>query len=213
MKGICTTTVLFYACVLHCGRAFSTGGRLPHRSLLWLTESDFDDFSSVGDATSADGQALANQFYQQLREREQSVKLSEEEARSMNREAFDRRREVVAGKDVSPMARKFTGRGVDMPSSAGLFSGRGASVYSVPSSTPRRRMMQNELDLASRAERTLLIQIIATLSLLSFAVYVGWTGGITSNDWSSVADSLDSSIEGIEAVLPVPTDTETSVWL
>lgn len=193
--------------------------RLSH-ARLWSTE-DFDDFSSIGDSTDdspdAEGEALAKAFYQQIRDRNteeqeeenSTPSLSEEEARSLNREAFGRRRQVIAGKDVQP--RKFTGQG-GVPS-AGLFSGRGASVYSVPSASPRERMMRSELDLVGRAETSLLIQIVATLGLLSLAIYIGVTGGIDANDWSSVSDSLDTSIEGMESVLPVPSDTEASVWL
>lgn len=219
--------------VVSSGDAFFTAvpSRISHSRLL-LAE-DFDDFSSVGDtgdAPDAEGEALAKAFYQQVRERkteqEQEEKkseprtLSEEEARSLNRKPFGRRQEVIAGKDAgttpSPRTkRKYTGQttsGSDIPS-AGLFSGKGASVYSVPSASPRERMMRNELDLVGRAEKSLLIQIATTLGLLSLGIYIGLTGGIDANDWSSVSDSLDTSIEGIEGVIPVPTDTEASVWL
>ena len=202
--------------------AFSA--RLPLRkpaTTRW-SGGDFDDFASFGDAAGADGEALAREFYQQLRDRKEEEKptapesppmLSEQEARYVNREAFSRRQEVVAGKEVTPNIRKFTGQSdKDMPS-AGLFSGRGASVFSIPTNTPRQRMAENEFSLVSGVERSLLIQIVVTLTLLSLAIYIGMTGGISSNDWSSLADSLDTSIEGIEGILPIPTDTETSVWL
>jgi hypothetical protein len=186
-------------------------------------DDDFDDFgSSVGgneDTPTGDGQALASEFYQQLREREEQdrkdeevkLPLSEEDARFVNRKPFSRRQEVQAGQDVAA-SQKFTGR------SAGLFTGRGASVFSVPSSSAapvRQRMMQNELSLVGRAERTLVVQIVATLGLLFFALYIGWSGGIAanSNDWNNSIPNLDTSLEGMDAVLPVPTDTEASVWL
>jgi hypothetical protein len=184
-------------------------------------EDDFDDFgSSVGgdeDTSTGEGQALASAFYQQLRERDEQERkdeevmlpLSEEDARFVNRKPFSRRQEVQAGQDVS---QKFTGR------SAGLFTGRGASVFSVPSSSTapvRQTMMQNEFTLVGSAERTLVVQIVATLGLLFFALYIGWSGGIAanSNDWSNSIPDLDTSLEGMDAVLPVPTDTEASVWL
>lgn len=195
---------------------------------LWSV-GDFDDLPSIGDAASADGEALAKAFYQQLRAREENDDdddgeqmpvvptgvLSEGEARYVNRQAFTRRQEIVASKDISPTTgRKFTGQpNADETPSAGLFSGRGASVYSIPANSPRQRMVENEFNLVGRNERSLLIQIAATLALLTFAIYIGMTGGISSNDWSSVPDSIDTSIEGMEGVLPVPTDTETSVWL
>ena len=217
-------------------RAFTTTKHLPvlrkaataiATTKLWSV-GDFDDLPSIGDAASADGEALAKAFYEQLRARDDNDdddgekrpviptgRLSEGEARYVNRQAFSRRQEIVAGKEISPTAaRKFTGQpNADETPSAGLFSGRGASVYSIPANSPRQRMVENEFSLVGRNERSLLIQIAATLALLTFAIYIGMTGGISSNDWSSVPDSIDTSIEGMEGVLPVPTDTETSVWL
>ena len=182
----------------------------------WLTTFlnskgvDFDDFASIGDASSDEGEQLAKQFYKQLRDREETAKpdrtpelLSEEEARQINRDAFRLRTEVPT--------RKFTGRRDELPPSAGLFSGQGASVYSVPS--PRQRMAENEFNLVGRAERLALVQTSLTVFLLVVGIFVGVTGGISSNDWSAVIDSLDTSIEGIEEALPIPTDDATSVWL
>lgn len=192
---------------------------------------DFDDLPSIGEAASPDGEALAKAFYQQLRAREENDDddnndeqqkpvmpkgmLTEGEARYVNRQAFSRRQEIIASSEISPTtARKFTGQpNADETPSAGLFSGRGASVYSIPAKSPRQRMVENEFSLVGRNERSLLIQIAATLALLTFAIYIGMTGGISSNDWSSVPNSIDTSMDGMEGVLPVPTDTETSVWL
>eukprot|EP00545_Synedropsis_sp_CCMP1620_P003607 CAMPEP_0119004778 /NCGR_PEP_ID=MMETSP1176-20130426/1350_1 /TAXON_ID=265551 /ORGANISM="Synedropsis recta cf, Strain CCMP1620" /LENGTH=272 /DNA_ID=CAMNT_0006956523 /DNA_START=184 /DNA_END=999 /DNA_ORIENTATION=+ len=223
---------------------FGVARRTQHQRspfLLLAQGNDFDDFSSsVGgddnDDTS-DGQALATAFYQQLRKREEQdekeqqnqqppppskQQLSEQEARFQNREAFSRRREVQVDKDgvtteLSAGQQKFTGRDSN---SAGLFTGRGASVFSVPNNSnpaqqsTKNQMMQNELSLVGRAERTLLVQIVATLGLLCFALYIGWTGGIAANsaDWANDIPNLDTSLEGMEGVLPVPTDTEASVW-
>ena len=173
---------------------------------------DFDDLPSIGDAVSADGEALAKAFYQQVRQRQETEEENEQDpARRLSSREY--------GKDVpqSPV-RKFTGqqqqqRIEDTQQSAGLFSGRGVSVYSIPKNSPRQRMLDNEFNLVGRSERSLLIQIVATLTLLTFAVYIGMTGGISDNDWSSVPDSIDTSMEGTIGVMPVPTDTEISVWL
>jgi hypothetical protein len=181
----------------------------------WGSMENFDDIpSSVGDAASSDGEALAKEFYQQIRQREE-----EREEKEVNEGDLRFTTNLRAtGKTVVPQdsptktPRKFIGQNINKnpnEPSAGLFSGRGVSVYSVPRSTPRQRMMENEFKLVGRNETTLLIQIAVTLGLLTFALYIG----ITSNDWSSVPDNIDTSMEGIEGLLPVPTDTEISLWL
>jgi hypothetical protein len=168
------------------------------------SSEDFDDISSsIGDAASPDGEALAKEFYQQIRQRDEG-----------GQDDVPR----TTGSVTSPVtSRKYVGqsRSSRNPSepSAGLFSGRGVSVYSVPRATPRQRMMENEFNLVGRNETTLLIQIAVTLAFLTFALYIGMTGGITSNDWSTIPDSIDTNMEGIEGLLPVPTDTEVSLWL
>lgn len=184
---------------------------------LWGSMEDFDDMpSSIGDAVSSDGEALAKEFYQQIRQREEGG--GEKEGGG----SFTRNRRATKGKVVVPLdspttvPRKYVGQNSNKnpnEPSAGLFTGRGVSVYSVPRATPRQRMMENELKLVGRNEQTLLIQIGVTLALLTFALYIGITGGITSNDWSTVPDNIDTSMEGIEGLLPVPTDTEVSLWL
>ncbi|KAI2489851.1 hypothetical protein MHU86_24727 [Fragilaria crotonensis] len=172
---------------------------------------DFDDLPSIGDAASADGEALAKAFYQQVRQRQETEGENDQDpTRRLSREY---------GKDLSESpVRKFTGqqaqqRVEETQQSAGLFSGRGVSVYSIPKSSPRQRMLDNEYNLVGRSERSFVIQIVATLTLLTFAIYIGMTGGISDNDWSSVPDSLDTSMEGTIGTLPVPTDTEISIWL
>ena len=200
----------------HWARAFMT--RLPSRMVVPSTahfsaDDLFDDLPSIGDAAGPDGEALAKAFYQQIRQREQKIyedaKLDSPPARIPTRE------DEGKAMSQSPVIRKFTGqqnRDETSPS-AGLFSGRGVSVYSIPKNSPRERMIENEFNLVGRSERSFLIQIVATLTLLTLAIYIGMTGGISANDWSSVPDSIDTSMEGTMGVMPVPTDTETSVWL
>lgn len=196
--------------------AWAFMARLPSRSVpnsaRFSTDDLFDDLPSIGDAASPDGEALAKAFYQQIRQRKQQQQTEEEIKPDSPPERMLSKDDV---KDMSQLVRKFTGQqGREQTTpSAGLFSGRGASVYSIPKNSPRQRMIDNEYNLVSRSERSLLIQIVATLSLLMLAIYIGMTGGISANDWSSVPDSIDTSMEGTMGVMPVPTDTETSVWL
>lgn len=253
-----TTKAVITVSLFALGDTFTA--RLPNR--VWLRRynsylssgnNEFDDFGSIGgedESAASDGEALAKEFYKQLKEREESSSsdkkeetfpsdsagpkdtfdsradngngnndriqqndyLTPAEARFINREAFANRREVVAGKDIiSSTNKKFTGA-PSSSSSAGLFSGSGQSVFSVPS-TPRERMIQNEMNLVTRADRSIGIQAVFALVLLVFYLTVGLTGGIEANDWSLVEDSLDTSLEGIEQIMPQPSDTETSVWL
>uniref|UniRef100_A0A7S4KCH0 Uncharacterized protein n=1 Tax=Odontella aurita TaxID=265563 RepID=A0A7S4KCH0_9STRA len=162
--------------------------------------------------------------------------LPEDEARRRNREPFAKRREVRRGKyDIptplsggpSSRPRKFTGRRPDDAPpridstgtpSAGLFSGDGRSVYSIPADrvrggvgggggagaagTPRARMMQQEFNLVGRAtsERTLVAQAAVLLLFLSFSIYIGLSGGITDgsdrfglepSEFNALGEALD----------------------
>lgn len=186
----------------------------------------FDDFSSPDDdAGRTEGQDLANEFYKQLRERENNPQKELPQPPRQETEAVKdpetyESADITEGTNRAESKRKFTGqalqRGVSPPSSAGLFTGRGASVYSVPSNTaasPRQQMMENESRLVERSRISLLVQSVVTVALLGVAVFVGLTGGIEGNDWSSVPDSLDTNIEGIEGSLPIPVDSSQSIWL
>jgi len=175
------------------------------------------------------------------REEETYELLPEDEARRRNRDPFGNRREVRMGKyDIpSPLSsrdkkssrggggKKFTGGGggtsPDPPldstgvPSAGLFSGRGSSVFSFPAERvkgdgspperlspddPRARMMRNEFNLVSRAgsEVSIAAQAAVVLLFLGFAVYVGATGGITDG---SERFFMEAEIDpmGAEAIL------------
>eukprot|EP00542_Grammatophora_oceanica_P016604 CAMPEP_0194027860 /NCGR_PEP_ID=MMETSP0009_2-20130614/1899_1 /TAXON_ID=210454 /ORGANISM="Grammatophora oceanica, Strain CCMP 410" /LENGTH=277 /DNA_ID=CAMNT_0038667039 /DNA_START=120 /DNA_END=950 /DNA_ORIENTATION=+ len=133
-------------------------------------------------------------------------------------EPFSRRREVSGGSDVgnkSPPKKYFTGASQNESSSAGFFTGRGPSVFSTPdemNTNPRARMMKNEMDLLSRSEQSIGAQALLALLLLGVYVAVGLTGGITDGSEREVLNMSDTSMEGIQQLLPQPTDTETSVW-
>jgi len=132
----------------------------------------------------------------------------EDEAIIRSRDAFSTRREVSVSKDGVPTSssksspgKKFTGAATSTSPmldsagtpSAGLFSGRGGSIFSYPdgasSSAMERRqqptdargqMMQREFDLVSRASGVGYYALAALLAFsLVFVVYVGATGGIT----------------------------------
>jgi hypothetical protein len=193
----------------------------------------YSDLDGIGSMEDDDGAVLAKEFYEQLKKRQEGVKnmetndrfdtytapdpsgsvrseemLNEREARELNQQAFSRRREVVAGIDVG--SKKFTGQ-----QSAGFFSGNGPSVYSVPldrnRNSSKQRMRQNEFNLATRGEQSILIQGGIALVMLAFFAYIGFTGGIEAN--SAIGGIDPTSIEGMETMMPVPTDTEKTFWL
>ena len=180
---------------------------------------DNSDLDGIGSQSDDDGSALAKEFYQQLKKRQDrnnetdnknelfdiyttpdapsgsipsEEMLNERDARDLNRQAFSRRREVVGGVDV-PM-KKFTGQ-----QSAGFFSGNGPSVYSVPVDRSRQRMQQNEFNVASRGEQSLYIQGGIAILMLCFFLYVGFTGGIEANSSIDAVDPM--SLEGMELML------------
>ena len=142
----------------------------------------------------------------------------DEEAEIRGRDAFSNRREVSVSKGgvvqsssasggASGRRKKFTGSAPDVPPrldstgspSAGLFSGRGGSVFSYPDGSvgagpaaasggdatasagdARSRMMQREFNLVSWASGAGFYALAAVLAVsLVGVIYVGATGGIT----------------------------------
>jgi hypothetical protein len=199
-------------------------------------EGDFDDGIGDAAASNSDGQAMADEFYKQLRQRENRPQenlgtrdssnqqqqqqpennvdfptLPEEEARFLNREPFTRRKEVQAGKDSTT---KFTGR--REPESlnyASPFTSSSSSASSSNSSprTPREQMMEREFQLVGRAEKGIAIQAVFAVLALCFYIFVGVSGGITSYVESDDFGGDDTM--PLEEVMPVQTDREVSVWL
>jgi hypothetical protein len=186
------------------------------------------DLDGIGSVEDDDGAVLAKEFYEQLKKRQEGVTnmdtkdttpgpsasiqaeeiLNERERRALNQQAFSRRREVVSGIDVG--SKKFTGQ-----QSAGFFSGNGPSIYSVPidqnRNSVKQRMLQNEFNLSTRGEQSIFIQAGIALVMLAVFAYVGFTGGIEAN--SAIGGIDPTSIEGMETMMPTPTDTEKTFWL
>mmetsp|Transcript_25902 Transcript_25902/g.46928 ORF Transcript_25902/g.46928 Transcript_25902/m.46928 type:complete len:289 (-) Transcript_25902:352-1218(-) len=136
-------------------------------SALWaLDGSDFESMEEDGSASFSEGEAMAKDFYKQLRLREEGeeedendfkqrrqekrVELSEEEVRLQNRKAFVNRKEVREGRDI-PTPLKFTGTQSQNDSSppggsSGFFKGNGGSVFSVPVEQRRGGSSSNNND-------------------------------------------------------------------
>mmetsp|Transcript_7265 Transcript_7265/g.10405 ORF Transcript_7265/g.10405 Transcript_7265/m.10405 type:complete len:286 (+) Transcript_7265:41-898(+) len=162
------------------------------------TPSDFDEINTNPSDDFSEGHYLAKEFYKQVKIREEKSELK---MKNENRQVTQKNDQTA---DTSRI-KKFTGRKIGeldssgMPS-AGLFTNRNGSVFAIanPGSspisqrnviggslvemeTPRDRMMRSEFDLMRIAsnENTLAIQGILVLAFLCFAIYIGFTGGIT----------------------------------
>jgi len=156
---------------------------------------DFFEQNGINKEETEAGEAMAREFYEQLRTREMESSeptSSESDASSNNRVADTNEKE-----DLRPKGQKFTGRQGEIDStgtpSAGLFARSNGSVYGYPVERARagttmsgrnpvqEQMMQSEYRLASLAggERSILIQLALALTLLGAVLYVGISGGIT----------------------------------
>lgn len=141
--------------------------------------------------------------------------LPEEEARILNQEPFNKRREVILGTDGKPKVKKWTGQASEPTTS---FPAPG-TLFSSPSSTssgqqsPRAQMMEAEMNLVGRAERGIAIQAAFAVVALCFAIYIGLSGGIVSGDSAANEDFGGEDLLPFEQLMPVQTDREASVWL
>jgi hypothetical protein len=179
------------------------------------------------------GQALAKDFYEQLRKRGQDeldddvslgmeenrensqidkldkLKITDEEARSLNREPFTRRQEMSSSTTGTTPTKKFTGR-------QDSFYRQPSSSSSLPSSqvkSPREAMMEREYQLVENAERGIFAQAAFAVLALAFYIFVGLNGGIVTGD-AALNDDFGGDDEiPFETLMPVQRDSETSVWL
>lgn len=212
-----------------------------------MLPEEFDD--GVGDRSDnymEGGEALAKDFYKQLKQREQQQQeesdrlssstgpksnsprnkpkpaqepdfptLSEEEARSLNREPFNKRREVIVGTDGKPKVKKWTGQpsepAAGFPAPGSLFSSPPPTSSGQQSS--RAQMMEAEMNLVGRAERGIAIQAVFVVVALCFAIYIGLSGGIVSGDSAANEDFGGEDMLPFEQLMPVQSDREASVWL
>ena len=190
----------------------------------------YNDFGSNNEETNQsndslnnpndDGQLLAQEFYQQVRQREVSAQRKTTSNNNNNNNSNNPTWEM---NDSSSYTKNFyTRKRGDLDStgtpSAGLFANRNGSVYAYPTSpttstTSRRlstsssssssssssakdKIMRTEFNILSLAsnEFTLLVQLSLVLLLLSFSVYIGLTGGITDGSERFISADYDSGL-------------------
>lgn len=134
--------------------------------------------------------------------------------RNQNAKPFSKRRTVSvassnSNSDTAP--RKYTGQS-DSP----LFGNVPPGTRERTPGDPRQSMMEREFQLARRgAGLGLGVQAVFAVFVLIFYIYVGMSGGIVSGEAALNGDfggRGDDMIE-YEQVIPVPRDTEKSVWL
>lgn len=172
--------------------------------------NDGDDFFfEENEKEALEGQAMAKEFYEQLRTRETKTTTTDEtttDNTNNNNNNKEEEEEYYERASSNASKFKFTGRQGEIDStgtpSAGLFDRSNGSVFGYPvegSSNPRgstavgstnnggrqamvrEQMMQSEYRLASLAggERSILIQLALALVALCAVLYVGISGGIT----------------------------------
>lgn len=149
-------------------------------------------FLGEDDRPNEDGRDLAEQFYEQMRKREE--KISRNDSPPDDNETYD-----VGSRNRLGARRKFTGRAGERDStgtpSAGLFSSQSGSIFAIDAGkrsaftrkdsnrirNPKDAMLRDEINFMSVSsnETTIIIQGFLVLLLLGFTVYVGLSGGIT----------------------------------
>ncbi|CAB9496099.1 expressed unknown protein [Seminavis robusta] len=183
-----------------------TGSLRPEESSSWTLSSsklfgpDEDDDNSDGKQRD-EGAALAKQFYEQIKQREQQTG-----ERGILEGRISGPGGSIGEEEPAPVIKKkkFTGKPESPP-----FRGSNAGSFR---KTPREQMMEREFQLVGRAEKGLGFQALLAVAVAILYAYVGLTGGIQSGDFSSIDLGNDDTIVD-ELVLPVPRDQEASYWL
>jgi hypothetical protein len=142
----------------------------------------------------------------------------------------------LTSKSSNKPKQKFTGKTNNIVSSRNTnnyFGGQGGGSFSSSNSGNtntntnnnnsnnnsngvREEMMRNEFNLVSAAtgKTSFIIQVGITLSMLIFFIYIGLSGGIvTGDDVEAIRGSGVDDMIQFDQIIPIPTDTEASVWL
>jgi hypothetical protein len=187
-------------------------------SKLFGPDGDFDDIiGSIGD-TSTGGDILAKDFFDELRNRDETTQSTETsyppedriigKIQNPSAETPVTRTEAMYDDDydASPKT-KFTGQ-------EGTYARRpSAPETGLRGRTPREMMLEREYQLVGRAERGIAFQAIVAVIALAFYVYIGLSGGIVSGADAQMQDfGADDEIP-FEQVMPVQRDREVRVWL
>ena len=213
---------------------------LRKRNVFFHSKTVFDEGFNE-DLENSDGDALAKEFYRQLRERQkqedgrdEDVKEPKSSASTLNNDDKDTARPVSEAQKRAQNSKPFskprvvsmatTNETTTISSSGGnandqrKYTGQSDNPLfgNVPPGTrerssPRQAMMEREFQLAGVGSGLGLgIQAGVAIFALIFYIYVGMSGGIVSG--GSADFGGDDTLE-YEQVIPVPSDTERTVWL
>ena len=205
------------------------------------SNEDFYESSNNMQEEQEAGQALAHEFYEQLKIRQMRDELESSEtkgktimkpldASSSSSSDSDDERITTAATANKDKKNKFTGRQGEIDStgtpSAGLFAQSNESVYGFPvqrqrsnnnyssrASSVQEQMMRSEFNLVSFAggERSILIQLSLALALLGAVLYVGFTGGITDGSERIVLETDDFNDVVTQTILNNDATTDATV--
>lgn len=165
---------------------------VPGTTLVRSIGSHSRIFLGDDDTPNEAGRDLAEEFYKQMRKREE--KVSRNDSSSKSNETYD-----VVSRNRLGSRRKFTGRAGERDStgtpSAGLFSSQSGSIFAIDtgkrsaftrndkdiSRNSRNEMLRDEINFMSVSsnETTIIVQGFIVLLLLGITLYVGLSGGIT----------------------------------
>lgn len=198
---------------------------------------EYDD--GIGDIknpkTNSEGEDLASEFYESLqkwRDTESDGCVYTGDISSLNKSAKDStsdRRESKSPSEISPSFLgqketnilfvieeekpvtpkiKFTGRPTDGSDYFGRSSGD-------TNNNVREEMMRKEFRLVSEATGRTAFTFQAGLALfmLIFFIYVGLTGGIVSGEDAMRMDFGGDDMVHYEQIIPLPRDSDNSVWV
>ena len=199
---------------------------------------EYDD--GIGDFTNSnrnkDGEDLVAEFYKNLREREDtdaSVRLDSNDGSIVNKPQTDT---ASFGLGQSPSSLGSMGRGSlfdtneyfdteeAIPktptrkfSGSDYFGGSnvgGSSADDSRRNQVRENMMRREYELVSGAtgRTALTFQAGLAVCMLVFFLYVGLTGGIVTGDAAQMDFGGDDVLQ-FEEIIPIPRDSDQSVWI
>ncbi len=199
---------------------------------------EYDD--GIGDAINSnrnkDGEDLVAEFYKNLREREDvdaGVRLDSTDGSAANQPQTDTAslglrnstsslgrigrgslfdtNEYFATEEAIPKAptRKFSGSDYFGGSNVG-----GSSADDSRRNQVRENMMRREYELVSGAtgRTALAFQAGLAFCMLVFFLYVGLTGGIVTGDAAQMDFGGDDMLQ-FEEIIPIPRDSDQSVWI
>lgn len=192
---------------------------------------EYDD--GIGDITNPktgkDDEDLVAEFYKSLQERKDTLGAGDSSDASLPNKAtseasfeigkspsaiggtgsfFDANDDYEAEENKPARKIKFTGRQMD---SSDYF---GASTTNDSGNRVRENMMRREYDLVSGATSRSAITFQAGLALfmLIFFIYIGLSGGIVSGD-AALVDYGGEDLIQFEEIIPIPRDSDQSVWI